>query len=249
MCAFCPLSRLQWLIPTCQRYVTYSIHARNYCFVILCRDVFHYYYVYYLYGKSNCSFNLTTTDDNSILSYFNPVNHLPSLRSWAPDFLVRECLLTRNMARARSAFCSQYKAARDTFHPLLCGDSTRPPQTDHNKTQPPQKWNPLLSPSSRREKTARPPGMMRRPATMRRTPTSRSWGNLWWSAGRPPTCTPCPLSRLQKVKVQTLAGIFGRSSHMNRASDNRVSPKIDICILRYNKLQTIIITGDCALQL
>lgn len=130
MFAFCPLSRLRWLIPTYQRYVAYSIHTRNYCFVIIFHDVFCYYYVY---GKSNCSFNLTT--DNSILSFFNRVNHLPSLRSWASDFLVRECLLTPYGARARSAFCSQYKAARDTFHPLLCGDSARPPQTDHNKTQ------------------------------------------------------------------------------------------------------------------
>lgn len=122
---FFVLSRLQWLIPT-YRYVAYSIHVRNYCFVILCHDVFYYYYVYYVYENLTVHLiwqQLTTTQFYPV---FNPVNHLPSLRSWASDFLVRECLLTRFRARARSAFCSQYKAARDTFHPLLCGDSTRP---------------------------------------------------------------------------------------------------------------------------
>lgn len=167
-----------------------------------------------------------------VTSFLNLVNHLLSLRSWASHSLVRECLFARYGARARSAFWSQYKAPPDTFHPLLCGNSNSPLQTDHNKTHQKNpttnKWSPLLSPSSQRERTARPLGMMLKPVTMKPTPTSRSWGNLLWSAGRPRTCTHCRLLQLQKVKVETLGGIFGRSDHMNWASDNTVSLKIHI---------------------
>lgn len=95
-----------------------------------------------------------------------------------------------------------------SFPAIEPGHTRSTPESCINKYQ---QWL-LHSRFSVKEKTVSQAGTTQAPITMSRIHIWRSWGNLSWSAGRLPTCTPSPLSQRRKVNQLWLPAFIEQSS-------------------------------------